>query len=98
VRTPEDALFAKELRHPTAVGSGLDISWIHTRVAPANDPRPAGRLTAQDLVAHGWPADFAPNCYVCGPTGFVEFVADTLVSLGHDPDVIRTERFGPTGG
>jgi ferredoxin-NADP reductase len=35
--------------------------------------------------------------YVCGPTGFVEAVANTLVDLGHDPGSIRTERFGPTG-
>jgi ferredoxin-NADP reductase len=30
------------------------------------------------------------------PEGFVEAVADALVTLGHDPDRIRTERFGPT--
>jgi ferredoxin-NADP reductase len=98
VRTPDDALFAEELRHPTAADGGLDVSWIHTRVAPAGDPRPAGRITRADLAAHGWPADLSPSCFVCGPTGFVEFVADALITLGHDPDVIRTERFGPTGG
>src|SRR5258706_6667713 len=31
-----------------------------------------------------------------GPTGFVEAVADALVTLGHSPARIRTERFGPT--
>jgi ferredoxin-NADP reductase len=36
--------------------------------------------------------------FVCGPTGFVETVADLLVDIGHDPANIRTERFGPTGG
>ncbi|MGH8793950.1 MAG: oxidoreductase, partial [Stackebrandtia sp.] len=36
--------------------------------------------------------------FVCGPTGFVETVADLLVDRGHDPANIRTERFGPTGG
>jgi ferredoxin-NADP reductase len=36
--------------------------------------------------------------YLCGPTGFVETVADLLVGLGHEPGRIRTERFGPTGG
>jgi ferredoxin-NADP reductase len=34
---------------------------------------------------------------VCGPTAFVEFVADRLVELGHPPDTVRAERFGPTG-
>jgi ferredoxin-NADP reductase len=32
--------------------------------------------------------------YVCGPTGFVEHVADTLVGLGHDARRVKTERFG----
>jgi ferredoxin-NADP reductase len=36
--------------------------------------------------------------FVCGPTGFVEHVADLLVQLGRDPHAIKTERFGPTGG
>ena len=46
------------------------------------------------------PADtnLEPDVFVCGPTGFVEAVADFLVDAGHDPRRIRTERFGPTGG
>jgi ferredoxin-NADP reductase len=36
--------------------------------------------------------------FVCGPTGFVETVADLLADIGHDPANIRTERFGPTRG
>jgi ferredoxin-NADP reductase len=35
---------------------------------------------------------------VCGPTSFVEGVADALVRSGHDPAQVKTERFGPTGG
>ena len=38
----------------------------------------------------------APLCYVCGPTGFVEAVADTLLEVGVPEERIRTERFGPT--
>jgi ferredoxin-NADP reductase len=34
----------------------------------------------------------------CGPTLFVEAVGSALVSLGHDPAQVKTERFGPTGG
>ena len=56
------------------------------------------RLDAMVLGEAGWPADFAPSCYVCGPTGFVEAVADMLVSAGHAPERIKTERFGPSGG
>jgi ferredoxin-NADP reductase len=37
------------------------------------------------------------HVYVCGPTGFVEAVASALVDLGHAPERVRTERFGPSG-
>jgi ferredoxin-NADP reductase len=43
------------------------------------------------------PAAARPLVYVCGPTGFVEAIAEALVGAGHDPARIRTERFGPTG-
>jgi ferredoxin-NADP reductase len=36
--------------------------------------------------------------FVCGPTPFVEAVADALVGLGHEAALVHTERFGPTGG
>ena len=39
-----------------------------------------------------------PRAYVCGPTPFVEAVAQALVQLGHEPQSVKTERFGPTGG
>jgi ferredoxin-NADP reductase len=45
----------------------------------------------------GWPARERPLNYVCGPTAFVETAASALVRLGHDPNRIRTERFGGTG-
>jgi ferredoxin-NADP reductase len=39
-----------------------------------------------------------PRFYACGPTPFVEAVAEALVRLGHETRAIKTERFGPTGG
>src|SRR6266511_3293936 len=38
-----------------------------------------------------------PRFFTCGPTPFVEAVAEALVRLGHEPRAIKTERFGPTG-
>ena len=96
VRTPEDAIYRDELRRRAAEDGGLDVAWVHTRVAPEHDRRPPGRLRPEDLVAHGWPSDFEPTCYVCGPTGFVETAAEMLLGVGHDPARIRTERFGGT--
>jgi ferredoxin-NADP reductase len=94
VRTPDDRYYQPELGQGRG---GLDISYLYTRSTPRGAARPARRIDAADLHAGGWPAEFEPSCYVCGPTGFVETTADLLVELGHVPSRIRTERFGPTG-
>ncbi|MGH9213863.1 MAG: ferredoxin reductase [Acidimicrobiales bacterium] len=67
------------------------------------DPEPGwsgrrGRVDPDLLAEAGWPPAAEPRCYVCGPTPFVEATAGALVTLGHEPANIRTERFGPTGG
>jgi ferredoxin-NADP reductase len=94
VRSPEDAYYADELRRRARDDGGVDVAYVHTR----SGPPPIGRIGVAALNTHGWPPDFEPACFVCGPTGFVETVSDILVSLGHDPRRVRTERFGPTGG
>jgi ferredoxin-NADP reductase len=97
VRTPEATIYADELRRRVRDDRGLDVSYAYTRKAPADHPRPPGRLDAALLAADGWPADLGPACFVCGPTGFVEAAADLLVDQGHPAERIKTERFGPTG-
>ncbi|MER7742952.1 ferredoxin reductase [Streptomyces sp. NPDC096538] len=95
VRSPDDLLYRSELRKGSP---GLDTTYLYTREAPAESSRSAGRITPDDLVQNGWPPDFEPTCYVCGPTGFAEKVAAYLVLLGHAPERVRTERFGDSGG
>lgn len=89
LREPGQMYFADELRRP---GPGVDVTLVYTRATPEGWPRPPGRITAADLGPYA-PAD----CFVCGPTGFVEAAANLLIDLGHDPARIKTERFGPTG-
>ncbi|HEY7223806.1 MAG TPA: ferredoxin reductase [Micromonosporaceae bacterium] len=96
VRDPDTVIYAAEFMRRIRDDQGLDVAIVYTRETPPGAPRPAGRLSAQDLGAMGWPAQSEPACYVCGPTGFVEAAADLLVAAGHDPQRIRTERFGPT--
>lgn len=98
LRTPAELYYADELTRPQPGDAGLDLSLAFTRVAPDDSARPPGRLRAADFDNPGWSADDEPTCFVCGPTGFVEAVADTLVALGNDPRRIKTERFGPGGG
>ncbi|MEV6790832.1 ferredoxin reductase [Streptomyces sp. NPDC051320] len=95
LRTPADLLYGPELR---AGAPGLDTTYLYSREAPADSPRPPGRITPEDLARNGWPPDFEPTCYVCGPTAFVEKAAAYLVLLGHAPGRVRTERFGNSGG
>jgi ferredoxin-NADP reductase len=71
---------------------------VYTRVTPPGWPVPAGRIGPGVLAERGWLPPDAPAVFVCGPTGFVESAADLLVAAGHDPGVIKTERFGPSGG
>jgi ferredoxin-NADP reductase len=97
VRRPEDRIYSDELQRRGAQDGGLDVTFLYTRVAPENEVRPVGRISLDDLVSSGWPAEVEPTCYVCGPTGFVETVSDLLIFLGHDSSRIRTERFGPSG-
>jgi ferredoxin-NADP reductase len=96
VRTPDDILYAGELARRVRDDPGLDVRYVFTRDTPPDWPEPARRISVATLYSHGWPADFGPDCYVCGPTGFVETAADILVALGHDPRSIKTERFGGT--
>ena len=69
-----------------------------TRRPPEGWTGYARRVDRAMLEEVAWPPAARPRTFVCGPTGFVEAVADELVALGHEPDRIRTERFGATGG
>lgn len=93
-RTPDDAIYSEELVRRVRDDHGLDVIHLYTRQAPPADKRGVGRLSAVDLAEWGWPPEFEPACFVCGPTGFVEAAADLLVDAGHDPKRIKTERFG----
>jgi ferredoxin-NADP reductase len=76
----------------------LEVDYTLTRSQPPGWTGYASRVDGPMLAATAWPPANEPLCYVCGPTGFVETVAVTLVDKGHDPQRIKTERFGPTRG
>ena len=85
-RDPDDVLFARELET-------LDTEVVptYTRWAPRGWTGHARRVDRAMLHEVDVPG---ARVYVCGPTPFVESVANDLVALGHDPATIRTERFG----
>ena len=97
VREPEAVFYREELRALSELDSPVVVTYAYTRAAPQQWPRPPGRIDAAQIAHSTWPPNLAPTCYICGPTSFVESVADLLVASGNDRDRIRTERFGPTG-
>jgi ferredoxin-NADP reductase len=93
-RSWEDVIFRDELEDLR--GDGFDVAYTLTRSQPEGWTGYSRRVDAEIL------SEVAPDgfvlAFVCGPTPFVEAVASALVTLGHDPARIKTERFGPTGG
>jgi ferredoxin-NADP reductase len=98
VREPEAVFYRDELRALSAGGDqSVTVNYAFTRAVPKDWPRPPRRIDGALIADTTWPADVGPTCYVCGPTPFVETVANLLTASGVDRDKIRTERFGPTG-
>ena len=95
-RTYEDVIYREELEQLDARGDGLEIVHTLTRARPPGWNGYAGRVDADLLREVSFSAESNPRVFVCGPTSFVEAVAEGLVSLGHRPGRIRTERFGGT--
>lgn len=93
-RTVDDVLYRDELE---AIAGGGAVTITLTRAAPPGWTGRRGRIDAALLRDVGWPTAVGSRAFVCGPTPFVEAVAQALVALGHDAAHIRTERFGPTG-
>ncbi len=96
-RSLEDVIYRDELASLAAAGDGFEVVHTLTRAQPADWEGYARRVDADLLEEVAWPATDRPLAYVCGPTRFVEVVANALVELGHDPARVKTERFGPTG-
>jgi ferredoxin-NADP reductase len=89
-RSLDDVIYRDEL-------GGFDVVYTLTREQPAGWTGFARRVDDAMLREVADP-NAEGLAYVCGPTRFVEAVADGLVGVGYAPENIRTERFGPTGG
>jgi ferredoxin-NADP reductase len=95
-RSWDDVVYREELDRLS--GDGLRVVHTLTRSQPSGWTGYARRVDAEMLAEVGPAPVERPRAYVCGPTPFVETVAEALVGLGHDPRSIKTERFGATGG
>jgi ferredoxin-NADP reductase len=96
-RSLEDVIYREELDRLSASDDELDVLYALTREQPAGWTGYARRVDDEILREVAYASGEGP-AFVCGPTRFVETVADGLVAVGYAPERVRTERFGPTGG
>lgn len=92
----DDVLYRADLDRFAA--EGVMVHYTLTRQSPPGWAGWSRRVDAEMLRDVGPDPRLRPRAFVCGPTPFVEHVADLLVEAGHDPRMVKTERFGPTGG
>ena len=90
----EDVIYREELDEAK---TGVDVAHTLTRAQPEGWTGYSRRVDTELLREVAWPAADSPLAFVCGPTSFVEVVADGLVELGYEPARVKTERFGATG-
>ena len=95
-RSRADVLYFGELERLDR-RDGVQVRFTLTRGWPDGWTEFHRRVDADMLHEVGPEPGARPRAYVCGPTPFVERVADLLVEIGHAPRAIRAERFGPTG-
>ena len=94
-RSWEDLLYKDELKQMSGEDA-VSIQFALTRVRPEGWRGFDRRVDADMLTEIGPRVSERPRIFVCGPTAFVETVADALVAIGHPPVSIHAERFGPT--
>ena len=95
-RTWDDVIYRDELAQLAGRNDGFEVVHTLTRAQPDGWTGYARRVDEDMLREVAWPAGGAARTYVCGPTAFVETVAQSLVALRYDPGRVRTERFGAT--
>jgi ferredoxin-NADP reductase len=94
----DDIIYRDELSRLCAMDNSLEVFHTLTREQPEGWTGFNRRIDRMMLAEVAWPSTEKPRIFVCGPTPLVESAAATLVELGHQPALVKTERFGPTGG
>jgi ferredoxin-NADP reductase len=94
----DEVIYRDELTSLVEKDPTLQVTHTLTREQPDGWNGFRRRIDRVMLEQVAWPASAQPRVFVCGPTPLVESVASTLVDLGHQPALVKTERFGPTGG
>jgi ferredoxin-NADP reductase len=97
-RRSDEVFYRRELARLAEADETLEVALTFTRDPPPGWTGFRRRIDRMMLAEIAWPPPERPHIFICGPTPLVEAVASALVDLGHDPALVKTERFGPTGG
>src|SRR5262245_40226126 len=93
----DDVFYRNELTRLAKNDETFEVAFTLTREAPQGWNGFRRRIDRMMLAEIAWPPGERPHVFVCGPTSLVESVAGEFVELGHDPALVKTERFGPSG-
>jgi ferredoxin-NADP reductase len=96
-RSERHIIYGGELDRLHGARDGFILTHTLTRQVPDGWAGERGRIGRAMLTQRGFAPRERPHVFVCGPTPFVDAIADHLVAIGHEESSIRTERFGPTG-
>jgi ferredoxin-NADP reductase len=96
-RSFDDIIYRAELGRLAAQGGGPTVVHTLTRAQPTGWKGLSRRIDRAMLQSIGFAPSLRPRIFVCGPTPLVEVTARSLREIGHEPGLIKTERFGPTG-
>jgi ferredoxin-NADP reductase len=90
-RSLEDVIYQEELDQ---YRGSAEVRYTLTRRQPPGWGGFVGRVDDAMLDRIAWPASQRPLAFICGPTPFVEAVAELLVARHYPESRVKTERFG----
>lgn len=96
-RSERHIIYRGELDRMHRAHDGFILAHTLTREVPDGWTGERGRIGRTMLTQRAFAPNERPHTFVCGPTPFVDVIADHLVAAGHEESSIKTERFGPTG-
>lgn len=96
-QTWDRVIYRDELARLAGEDATLEVTHTLTRNAPVEWTGLTRRIDRAMLSEIAWPPAQSPRSYICGPAVLVDETANVLMDLGHDPALVFTERFGPTG-
>jgi len=90
-RSIQDVIYRNELDQ---YRGNAEVWYTLTRRQPPGWGGFGGRVDDAMLARIAWPASQRPLAFICGPTPFVEAVAELLVARHYPESRVKTERFG----